>query len=61
MLLILAVSCGNLGSLLLARSVAREREISIRISVGAGRARLIRQLFTKACCSRFLDRWQDWP
>ena len=33
-LLILGVSCGNLGSLLLARSVAREREISIRISVG---------------------------
>lgn len=47
-LLILAVCCGNLGSLLLARSVAREREISVRISVGAGRGRLVRQLFTES-------------
>jgi predicted permease len=53
-LLILAVSCGNLGSLLLARSVAREREISIRISVGAGRARLLRQLFTESLLLAFL-------
>lgn len=58
--LVLLTACANVSNMMLSRAVMRQREIGIRLSLGAARLRLIRQLLTEALLLSFVAALAGW-